>query len=120
MGTTNNDWKLGQAALKMLSADYCGNGTPFTVTGEPLVWRSLSGMDFNTTPTDLEARWDQNGARCLDVPRALVTRNPAMARAFPDIETAIAQTCPRPPRCANSDPFVDDPGDHVTSANYDR
>jgi hypothetical protein len=116
---TTKDWRLTQATLKMLSADYCGTGTSFTIRGEPLVWTSLSGMQLRSSPTSFEARWDENGARCLDTPRALDTKLEDLAAAFPDIERAIARECTRPPPCANPDPMTFDPGDLVISANRD-
>lgn len=84
-----------QATLKMFVADYCGNGVPFTVAGQPLAWRDPQGvMDFYGTPTTLEARWTAAGASCLGTPRMT---NPATAEGaikFPDIYQAIKQVCP--------------------------
>lgn len=117
--TNKADWRLTQATLKMLSADYCGTGTPFTTTGEPLVWQSLSGMQLRSSATSMEARWNEDGARCLDEPRAFNTRLPSLSAAFPDIERAIANECGRPPPCKNSDPATYDPDDLVVSANRD-
>jgi hypothetical protein len=76
-------------------------------------------MELNSTLANLEARWDENGARCLDTPRALDATRPELAALFPDIEAAIAQECPRPPGCANTEPTIYDPGDLVISGNYD-
>ena len=116
---STKSWRLTQATLKMLSADYCGTGTPFTMTGEPLVWRSLSGMEMRGAPTTLEARWNESGALCLDVPRAFKTPLPQLAAAFPDIERSISLECTRPPPCRNSDPAIYDPDDLVISGNLD-
>lgn len=118
LAATKN-WRLVQATLKMLSADYCGTGTSFTMTGEPLVWRSLSGMEMRGSPTSFEARWDEKGARCLDLPRAAKTPLYQLAAAFPDIEGAIANECQRPPPCANPDPTIYEPDDLVISGNVD-
>jgi hypothetical protein len=117
--TTKANWRLTQATLKMLSADYCGTGTSFTMRGEPLVWRSLSGMELRSSPTSFEARWDETGARCLDTPRAFDTQLKDLAAAFPDIERAIANECSRPPPCTNTDFATFDPGDFVISGNRD-
>jgi hypothetical protein len=119
MNTTGGNWRLAQATLKMLSADYCGTGASFTMRGEPLSWRSLSGMELLVSPTSFEARWDENGARCLDVPRAMYTKNPDLAKLFPDIEDAIQQECVRPPPCSNTNIHYYDRGDLVISGNYD-
>jgi ADYC domain len=119
MLTAKKNWRLVQATMKMLSADYCGTGMSFTRTGEPLVWRNLAGMELHSTPTSFEARWDENGARCLDMPRAAKTPNPDLSAAFPDIETAIADECTRPPPCASSDITTYEPDDLVLSGNID-
>ncbi len=77
-----SDWKDRQAALKMLTADYCGSGNSYTTVGQPLDWRdSLDRFVLGFFPTydDLEARFDQNGATCLNTPR-----NPAYERADVD------------------------------------
>jgi hypothetical protein len=116
---TSKNWRLAQATLKMLSADYCGTGASFTMRGEPLVWRNLAGMELLSTPTSFEARWNETGALCLDMPRAEKTHNPDLAAAFPDIEAAIASECTRPPPCANTDFATYDPDDFVISGNID-
>jgi hypothetical protein len=61
-----------QAALKAITADYCGDGTSFTVVGQPLEWADELG---NFRVSDLspdsvvEARWSEDGAVCLNAPR---------------------------------------------------
>jgi len=61
-----------QATLKMITADYCGDGVSYTATGTPLMWTNASGT---VTPSpgwvegEFEAAWDAHGARCLDTPR---------------------------------------------------
>lgn len=115
----SQDWRHVQATLKMLSADYCGTGRSFTVTGEPLVWHGRVGMEYWAAPKDLEARWTEYGASCLDAPRLMMSVLPEARSEFPDIEAAIAAECPRPPPCANPDPLVFDASrELVTSANY--
>ncbi|MEM6989960.1 MAG: ADYC domain-containing protein [Myxococcota bacterium] len=61
-----------QAGLKMFTADYCGTGESFTKFGVDLDWQDRIGnfpggwgLGLNT----LEARWDEDGARCLGTPR---------------------------------------------------
>lgn len=120
MLTSGGNWRLVQATLKMLSADYCGTGKSFTMRGEPLVWRSRSGMELHASPTSFEARWDENGAQCLDVPRATTTSNADLAAMFPDIERAIASECARPRPCARPDIATFEARDLVLSGNVDR
>jgi len=58
------------AMLKMLTADYCGTGHAFTVTGQRLAyadaWTEFEGWSEDS---ELEAVWDARGARCLNTPR---------------------------------------------------
>lgn len=61
-----------QTMLKMLTADYCGTGNSFTVSGQPLRWTDDRGtMTLSSGfPKVLEARWTPNGAACLNTARA--------------------------------------------------
>jgi ADYC domain len=94
-----------QAMLKMFTADVCGDGTSFTVQGQPLLWADAKGLTaFASAPASLEAVWSDRGALCLDTPRR------------PELEAAIAAHCPRPPRCSELSPAALAKG-HVTSAN---
>jgi hypothetical protein len=59
-----------QAAIKMLTADYCGDGTPFTEVGTLVEWRNAPGTVDMEDPNDaVEALWDSEGALCLSTPR---------------------------------------------------
>lgn len=61
-----------QATLKMITADYCGDGHSYTVDGTLLDWENQSGtvtLDPDAGPGALEAIWTADGARCLDTPR---------------------------------------------------
>jgi hypothetical protein len=74
-----------QAVLKMLTADYCGTGKPFTISGLPLLYTynqqnwirvdaALNSTLFQAglgkaTAKSLDAIWNQKGAVCLDTPR---------------------------------------------------
>ncbi|MEZ4380554.1 MAG: ADYC domain-containing protein [Nannocystaceae bacterium] len=58
------------ATLRMITADYCGDGTSYTATGVPVAWRDVDGMiEPPTEENYLEAIWTKDGARCLDIPR---------------------------------------------------
>jgi len=114
-------WERRQSTMKLLAADYCGDGVPFTVAGQKVVWRG-DGMTFFTPPLQLEARWYEKGALCLDVPRMVHPSSPFGAATYPDVKSSILATCvapgrPPPPSCRNHDPTQDDGGYRV-SGNY--
>jgi hypothetical protein len=89
-----------QAMLKMFTADVCGNGTSFTVHGQPLFWADAKGITrFPDAPRSLEAVWNEKGAVCLEEPRR------------PELANEIQARCGPLPRCTSSTP----PG-HVVSA----
>ncbi|HEY0135541.1 MAG TPA: ADYC domain-containing protein [Nannocystis sp.] len=61
-----------QATLKMITADYCGTGTSYTVQGLAVVWADEAGTVGPTSPpagASVEAIWTADGAVCLDTPR---------------------------------------------------
>lgn len=61
-----------QATLKMITADYCGDGVSFTATGTPLYWENAQGTvapELGAELGDFEAAWGPGGALCLDAPR---------------------------------------------------
>jgi hypothetical protein len=74
-----------QTFLKMVSGDYCGKGTAFTVSGQPLQWKDWHGYtNYVTSPLNLaiEARWSPSGAVCLNTPRVLANPTPLGASTF--------------------------------------
>ena len=84
-----------QAMLKMFTADVCGDGTSFTVHGQPLLWADANHLTaFNQPAATLEAVWTERGAVCLDTPRR------------PDLAAAIAAHCGSLPRCTNQRGYV--------------
>jgi len=119
-----------QTIVKLFSADYCGDGTAFTVAGQPLRWADdhatmlfLPQGGFPTPATTLEARWTEHGAACLGVPRAAVMNSPASA-VFPDpgfsnVRSEIVAWCASVghviPDCA--DPTLGTDGYHLVSVN---
>jgi hypothetical protein len=120
------------ANLKMLTGDYCGNGNAFTVAGEKIKWQDQWGYyntvnDSSVLPIQrvLEARWDENGATCLNEPRVDYKPNePTASNAFPngvapELEP-IAGWCtgsfPKPPPCTGT--YADMQGAHVISVNW--
>jgi hypothetical protein len=105
------DKRERQTMLKSLVADYCGGGTPFTVGGQRLEWRSDDGMlgFFPWIPTRVEARWTPQGADCLDTPRITAHPTASSNAEFPpsQLEDLIEMECeandrPRPPPCGTS------------------
>lgn len=68
-----------QALLRLLTADYCGNGTPFTINGIPInlnynypPYTVTSGSKYPPGPSDsIDAAWsgDGGGAVCIGSPR---------------------------------------------------
>jgi hypothetical protein len=61
-----------QATLKMITADYCGDGVSYTEDGTPLWWENQSGTVVPDGDVGaLEAIWTEHGAVCLDAPRVV-------------------------------------------------
>ena len=67
-----------QALFNMWTGNYCGDGTSFTVPGEPLRVRDAKNWIAHTSAwswqddnkvASYEAVWNADGAVCLDVPR---------------------------------------------------
>jgi hypothetical protein len=92
-----------QATLKLLTADYCGDGTAFTVAGQRLVWRG-GLVDYVEPPVTIEARWGAHGALCLGTPRMAVPTTSEGPVAFPDIWAAITARCQLPSCDGNGSP----------------
>ncbi len=54
-----------QACTRLIRADYCGDGASHTVDGQWVNLYDALGVQVDTAPWSLEARWDTEGARCL-------------------------------------------------------
>jgi hypothetical protein len=54
-----------QACTRMLRADYCGNGTSYTVDGTLINLYDSVGIQADTESWNLEAEWTEGGARCM-------------------------------------------------------
>jgi hypothetical protein len=84
-----------QAMLKMFTADVCGDGTSFTVHGQPLLWADANHLtSFGQPAATLEAVWTERGAMCLDTPRR------------PELAGAIAARCGQLPKCTDQRGYV--------------
>ncbi len=100
--------------LKMIVADYCGSGFPYTVAGQPLSWMDDKGWMHHSANVTIEARWTPEGASCLSEPRVDANPTPQGALTFPNgIDDVL--TCAIP-TCTNANPFVL-AGTHLVSAN---
>ena len=76
-----------QACVRMLRADYCGDGRSWTVNGTVINMYDNLGIQLDTETWSLEAEWDIEGARCLShqriqsldtVPDCTFERSPAV------------------------------------------
>ena len=62
-----------QACVRMVRADYCGDGTPWTVNGTQLnVW-DHDKIQTDTKPWTFEAAWTAEGASCVNSARLETT-----------------------------------------------
>lgn len=130
------------ANLKMLGGDYCGIGHPFTVAGQPLLWRDLEWTAIPVNPPPgyfrgpynntakktslismtkvLEARWNQDGAICLNTPRVTYRPTASAQIEFPNgVAAAMAATCPPetiPPPCTGT--WQEQQGAPIVSVNW--
>ena len=89
------------AFLKMLTADYCGAGTPYTVAGTRLHYRDRHGfMSTVSTGEAIEGVWGERGAICVGTPRVEFNPTPLSIDTFGyDIKDELAQfgcTLPKP------------------------
>lgn len=54
-----------QACTRLLRADYCGDGTPYTQNGNRVNLYDTVGVQQDTENWFFEADWDERGARCF-------------------------------------------------------
>jgi hypothetical protein len=106
-----------QALMKMYAADYCGIGEAFTLQGTDMGWADHKGwLDYFYPPAtmDFEARWNENGAICLEKVRLGGT-----TPEFPfGVDLAIDAKCgsKRPPKCSDVD-FTNFAGAHLITGS---
>jgi hypothetical protein len=53
------------SCVRALRADYCGDGTPYTVDGTLVNLYDNAGLQFDTVDWDPEAAWTPDGAACI-------------------------------------------------------
>lgn len=59
-----------QTAVRMIRADYCGNGQHHTANGNPIdIEDTKRVQSFDSLAWPVEAAWGPNGAVCLNTPR---------------------------------------------------
>lgn len=58
-----------QACTRMMRADYCGNGTSYTVDGTLVNFYDDVGIRMDSEAWDFEAEWDGDGALCASTAR---------------------------------------------------
>jgi hypothetical protein len=54
-----------QTCVRMVRADFCGDGMPHTTDGRRIDLYDGLGIQQDTEPWFFEAEWDENGARCF-------------------------------------------------------
>jgi hypothetical protein len=79
-----------EACVRMMRADYCGNGTPHTVDGTLINAYDALGVQDDTETWPLEAEWDADGARC-------VTQHYRAASPVACAQQLFDPTCGSPP-----------------------
>jgi hypothetical protein len=116
MGPNKRITSLGErtAMLRMITADYCGNGSTFTVNGHPLLYGDINKW-YPLNPSDpridtFEAAWGPNGPLCITKPRLYC---PPTVQSACSIELDRSFTLPPP--CPTNGTFP--AGTHVISAN---
>ena len=60
-----------EAAIRMIRADYCGDGATHTTNGNPIDVSDKWGIQTPDTTWQVEAKWGPDGAVCLNTPRKL-------------------------------------------------
>lgn len=67
-----------QATVRMIIADYCGDGNAYTVSGQAVYWQNSSAwisVAGAETEVEVEARWNADGAICVTTPRYVPRSN---------------------------------------------
>jgi hypothetical protein len=88
---------LHQACTRMVRADYCGDGEPFTVNGRAINVYDGLGLQTDTEPWTFEAEWTPQGASCLSQQRVYQLQaqlDPTGHKALPPcIVSRVAADC---------------------------
>src|SRR5262249_49095120 len=54
-----------QTCVRLLRADFCGDGMAYTIDGRLLNLYDRLNIQRDTEPWNFEAEWDTDGARCM-------------------------------------------------------
>jgi hypothetical protein len=54
------------ACVRMLRADYCGDGVPHTITGTPINLYDNAGVQLDAESWPVDAEWGPDGALCVN------------------------------------------------------
>ncbi|HEX3766463.1 MAG TPA: ADYC domain-containing protein [Kofleriaceae bacterium] len=71
------------ACVRMLRADYCGDGVPHTITGTPINLYDNAGVQLDTESWPVDAEWTPDGALCVNHNRGGV-EPPCYAEKYSD------------------------------------
>jgi hypothetical protein len=68
-----------QACVRMIRADYCGDGRSWTLNGVPVNLYDGVKIELDTEEWQQEAEWNADGAMCIVMPRVIFPDMPACA-----------------------------------------
>lgn len=93
-GYTPSAGALHEACVRMVRADYGGDGTSFTRDGTPIAFCDRAGIHRCRQPRDIEAAWAASGAVCVGHPRIseIVTLE-ALAARYPALRGHTGSAC---------------------------
>ena len=75
-----------QACVRLIRADFCGDGTPYTVNGQRVnVYDGIGIQQDTRWDWLIEAEWDEKGARCFNP----VNRSHSLVPCFNDRALAV-------------------------------
>ena len=85
-----------EACVRMLRADYCGDGTPWTQDGRKIdVWDAVGIQQMSRPLWLFEAEWDGDGANCVSKERVISLRN-LLGTVSPCILSKVNLFCGNP------------------------
>ncbi len=76
-----------QACTRMIGADYCGDGKPWTANGTPINVFDSKGIQTDAASWHTDAEWVPSGARCLDTGRLFQSGQPQCYQKLRDVHS---------------------------------